>query len=1041
MRNPNRHGSWIIILILSLWSFSLAQNPPEIRELEQGKPIERELAGGQIHAYSISLTAGQFLHAIVEQRGVDVVVVLFDPEGKQVAEVDSPNGTRGPEPVLLVAKAAGDYRLEVRSLEKKAAAGHYEMSVEGLRVIGRYEVRVEALRAATPREKLEYRAREFAAVLAATKTDEERAALLAKEKELVTVPFMRALYEHGRVFRSQKNYPQALAISRLALPLAEQIGDKSGVGDFLYNIGFIFYWQGDSAQALEYLQKSFTLREQLGEKMKAGDSLNVIGSVYSNQQNNPTKALEYYRKSLALYQETGDRQGEIGTLNNIGFAHQSLGNFGSALEYRQKALSLAEALGNKGLVAQILSNLAMFHFQQGNFAPALEYNKKSLSLYQELGNKAQVAAALNRMSLVYRLQGDFSQALESSLGSLKLAEPLQDKALLADIVMTLGLVYGSRGDVAQSLESYQKSLTFAEGARAKPLIANALEKIGGAYHSQGDMARAIEYYQSSLKLSEELGNKRQIIFTISAMGAIHRSQGNYAQALQYYRKSLKLSEEIGNKVQIATAMSAVGIIHFDQGDYTKALEYFQQSLKLREEIGQAPGIQGSLNNIGEVYRLQGDFAQAMEYYQKSLTLAEKMGSKGGIRTALTNIGETYRLQGNYAQAMEHLRKSLTLSEEMGARISIPETLNSMAAVRFSQADYRQALEFAERAADVARQTGHREYLRSALTMSGRAYRALNQPDKARQSFEEAIAIGESLRSTVAGQESRASYFATVQQPYELYIDLLMHMHKQHPVNGHDALALQVTERARARSLLEALSEARADIRQGVEPSLLQRERTLQQRLNVAAERQMRLLTGKHTEEQVAAVKKEIDALTAEFQDVQAQIRQRSPRYAALTQPAPLGLKEIQALLDSDTLLLEYALGEERSYLWAVTPTSIKSFELPKRSEIDKEVRRAVSLLSDGKQWTTSDKVESEYAEVAGRLSSILLDPVAAQLKGKRLVIVADGALQYLPFGALPSPKSKVQGPKSRKGKQVTDYGQPLIVEHEIVSLPSASTLA
>jgi hypothetical protein len=243
MRDLSPSWSKTIALVVFLSTISLAQNAADVSALEPGKPIERELKGGEIHAYSISLTTGQFLHVIAEQRGVDVVVFLFDPSGKQVAEVDSPDGTQGPEPVLIVAKATGDYRLEVRSLEKKAAPGHFEVSGVGSAMAGRYKVRVEALRTATPNEKLEYRAREFAGALAATRTDEERAALLAKQKELVTVPLMRALYEHARGFRNQKKLPQALAISRLALSLAEQIGDQTGVGDFLYNIGYVFFWQ------------------------------------------------------------------------------------------------------------------------------------------------------------------------------------------------------------------------------------------------------------------------------------------------------------------------------------------------------------------------------------------------------------------------------------------------------------------------------------------------------------------------------------------------------------------------------------------------------------------------------------------------------------------------------------------------------------------------------------------------------------------------------------------------------------------------------
>ncbi len=1052
MRRPNRYAPRIIILVLTLSSFSLAQNPPPIRELEQGKPIERELAGGGVHAYSIQLTAGQFLSVIVDQRGIDVVVILFDPKGKQVAEVDSPNGTQGPEHVLLVAKAAGIYRLEVRSLEKKALTGYYERSVEGLPVAGCYEVMIESLRAATPKEELEHRTGEFAAVLAATKTNDELAALLAKEKELVTVPLMRALYEHARVFRSQRKFPQALDVSRLGLSLAEQIGDKTGVGDFLYNIGYVLYWQRDSAQALEYLQKSLTLREQLGEKMKAGDSSNVIGSLYSNQQNNPTKALEYYQKSLALYQETGDRQGEIGTLNNIALVFRNQGNHIQALEAYQKAVSVSEVIGNKGLRAQMLAEIASTHFfGQANNSEALKYYQQSLELEEELGDKAQIALTLNRIGLVQRDLGNFPQALEAAQRSWRLTESLGNKASMADVMMTIGLIYNAQGNTAQALDPYQKSLTFAEEAGAKPLIANALEKIGGIHHSRGDIAQAIEYYQKSLKLNEESGNKRQIAFTTITIGEVHRYQGNYSQALEYFHRSLKLSEELGNKFQVANALNKIGIVHFYQGNFREALEYFKRGLALREEIGHAGGTIDSLNNIGDVNRSLGNYIEALKYYEKSLQLGERTRSKGGIRDALNNLGHVYRLQGNNVRALEYGQKSLALSEELGHQLVIPETLDLIARIQVSDGHPSEALESATRAVAIARRTNTRYQLLGALTTMGSAYRALNQIAEARKALEEAISVVESTRTMLVGQEVRAFYLATVREPYEIYIDLLMQMHSEHPAEGNSAIALQVGERSRARSLLEALSEAHADIREGVDSHLLQWERTLQQRLNVAAERQTRMLLNKHTEEQVAAVEKEIDAITAEFQNVQAQIRQRSPRYAALTQPAPLDLKEIQALLDGDTLLLEYALGEERSYLWAVTPTSIKSFELPKRSEIEAEVRRAVSLLSDGKQWSTSNKIASDYAEVSDRLSRMLIDPVAEQLKGKRLLIVGDGALHYLPFGALPAPRSQgSEGdglePKSGTGKSISkpsgvDSRLPLIAEHEIVTVPSASTLA
>src|SRR5262249_51102690 len=136
--------------------------------------------------------------------------------------------------------------------------------------------------------------------------------------------------------------------------------------------------------------------------------------------------------------------------------------------------------------------------------------------------------------------------------------------------------------------------------------------------------------------------------------------------------------------------------------------------------------------------------------------------------------------------------------------------------------------------------------------------------QARQLIEQAIALVESLRANIAGQELRASYFASRQEFFETYIDVLMQMHKQNQAAAFDAVALAVSERARARSLLELLTEARADIRQGVDGSLLERERSLQLRLNARAAEQARLLKRKHTPEQAAAAAKEIAAITAEY---------------------------------------------------------------------------------------------------------------------------------------------------------------------------------
>ena len=184
-------------------------------------------------------------------------------------------------------------------------------------------------------------------------------------------------------------------------------------------------------------------------------------------------------------------------------------------------------------------------------------------------------------------------------------------------------------------------------------------------------------------------------------------------------------------------------------------------------------------------------------------------------------------------------------------------------------------------------------------------------------------------------ELRASYSATVQRYHEFYIDLLFRLHERSPSAGYDAEALRANEHARARSLLDLLAEAQVDIRKGVDTGLLNRERELQRLITAKTDSRIRLLNGKHTEQQARDAAQELTDLVSAYREIETTIRASSPHYAALTQPQTLTLSEIQQLLDADTILLEYALGESRSFLWLVTP------ELKLELELDK------GILSEG----------------------------------------------------------------------------------------------
>ena len=276
---------------------------------------------------------------------------------------------------------------------------------------------------------------------------------------------------------------------------------------------------------------------------------------------------------------------------------------------------------------------------------------------------------------------------------------------------------------------------------------------------------------------------------------------------------------------------------------------------------------------------------------------------------------------------------------------------------------------------------------------------------------------------------------------------MMEQHKKNPSKGYDALALYISERSRARSLIELLAQANAKISKNVDPKLIAEEKELQLKRQAQEKILAQLINQTPLpKDTIKQTETEIQNIINQQKQLKTKIRAQNPERDKITNPEPLKLSQIQQQLDKDTVLLQYSLGEERSYLWLITPTSLTSYELPKGEEIEKIVNRFHSQLSR----------KGFAIDSAQKLSKILLAPLKDKITGKRLVIVADGVLQQIPFAALADPsgegvEKKISSGNNRgglipeaipnkPGTADTNY-QPLMLKHEIVNLPSASTIA
>jgi CHAT domain-containing protein/Tfp pilus assembly protein PilF len=563
---------------------------------------------------------------------------------------------------------------------------------------------------------------------------------------------------------------------------------------------------------------------------------------------------------------------------------------------------------------------------------------------------------------------------------------------------------------------------------------------------QAEMQKALEYYNEALSIFRAIGDRNEETNTLTNIAVVYGSQGEMQKALEKFNEALPIFRAVGKRNMEANVLNNIGLIYGFLGEKQKALEKLNETLLIRRATGSRKGEAIALNCIARVYRSMGELQKALEKFNEALALSRAVGDPGDQASVLNDIGEVYWLLGDKQKSLEYYNEALPISRAVGHRWLEAATLHNIGVVYDSLGEPQKALEKYNEALPIRLEIVDRNGEIDTLLRIASVEQKRGNHTQARLLIEQAIGLVESLRTNITSQELRASYFASRREYFEIYVDILMEQRRQNPAAAVDAMALAISERARARSLLELLTESRADIRQGVDGSLLERERFLQQRLNAKAASQASLLNRKHTPEQAAAAAKEIASIIDEYEQLRAQIRSSSPKYAALTQPQPLNLTEIQQqVLDPDTLLLEYSIGDNASYLFVVSQTSITSHRLPKRAEIEAVARRVRELLTapqpqpgdaEAKRQARIKESREGYWTKAAELSRMLLDPVASQLGRKRLAIVADGALQYIPFAALPAPSSGNEG-----GRNSGAEPQPLFVEHEIVSLPSASTLA
>jgi CHAT domain-containing protein/tetratricopeptide (TPR) repeat protein len=702
------------------------------------------------------------------------------------------------------------------------------------------------------------------------------------------------------------------------------------------------------------------------------------------------RALEKLRSAAATFQSIG-RADELGeSLRESARVLMDLNESPKALPVLNEALNLSKERQSAADEAGTLNLLGEAEFNLGNTDRAVNDLSTAAATRESLGDLRGQVQSLNNLAVVYGDSGEVAKALQIHQRILPMRIATGNRAGELATLLSLLNVYKTLGDIPNAIESWRQASELLASVDDPMLKGPAYLNAGALYSAIGEKDKALDNYLTGLDVARRAGDRQTEGILLHNLASVYISLGAPESALARLTESLAIAKQANDRRQEARSLEMMATIRHVLNDKEAALDLYAQSLEICKSVKDSAWQVLDLNGLGQVEEDLGDGQKGMDYFRKALELVRQIQRPEWEAIVLSNMGHASATNGDLAGATDYYDQAYQIAQRIGDRTSERRILAGMASLK---------------------------------SESG-------QLEDARLLIEKALAIAEPLRDALPGNDLRSSYFASIQDLFSLKIEILMKLHKSQPQKGFDVLALNASENSRARGLLDRLA-LKGRIHEGLDPKLMLREQELALELSGKTSRllRLRLANAMKSADEIADLQKEIAEKVNQYQELQVVIRRENPRFADLAQAKAATLDEIRVqVLDAKSVLMEYWLGEKSGALWVATSGGLSAFELPGRAEIETAARRYYDALTSGSRLHHSAD-DREVRDGGIELSRVLLKPAAGLIAGKRLLVVADGILNYLPFAALPEPVKPGAGLK------------PLADAHQIVMLPSASVLA
>lgn len=830
--------------------------------------------------------------------------------------------------------------------------------------------------------------------------DNYKERILARNKFIQGEKFVEI--EGGSEEKNNELFKLAIDEYDKSISLYKNIGDIKRVGEISIKVANIYTrylekFPDSYEKAISYSNVSLECYQQIGDYLGEATALHNIAHILQLQKKYEN-SLEYYNKSLLICKDILQSNYEVALAKyNIGVLYNKQNKLEEALINYNESITLLEKSKVFNACGAKCAELIRIYKQKNDKKMVLETYNQQLNYYKLANNKEMLADTFNNKAEFCKIIYNKDLALDSYEESSKLYKEIGNKNSEITILNGIGTLYDQYGEAYSAIDYYQRALSKAKDLKNSNLIVTLLNNIALAYSSVKD------YERSVISLTEALDMPQPDNFkavTLSNLGFVYSNLGDFSISLPYYKEALSMSMKIKDERNEAIITSNIAVDQLNNSNLKEAKENFLLALSKFKQTKNKKGQAGALTRLADIELKQGNKEGAKLLLEEALKIRIEIEDRAGEIHTRNLLGITQQLLNNYEDALVNFNKALVLSQELLNQNGELITLYNLSNFEREQKNFSKALSI----------------------------------------IEGVVKRIENTRAKFTNRNFQSTYFATNQNYYELYIDILMSLHQLNPTENYDIKAFEVSEKMRARNLLELISEGTTTKKDNLELNYddFKKRDELQNQLSYLATQVIKLKADSNKRDELTNIEQIFAKTKNKLELIETKIS--SKRQSDKLNVGILNIKEIQEkVLDIDTALIQYSLGKTNSYSWLITKTDVFVFVLPPRVEIENLAEKLYSSLIEknkNKKWETEEdetyrieKAEDEYVKLSLELSQTLLYPLEKYLQNKkRLLISPEGNLCFIPFSALPF---------------TTQYSKSkfLIESYEIVNIPSSSTIA